>query len=173
MLEVKGSLDSPLHAVHYTSKSSQLIILSLFQYKMSEILQFWCKLNTSRILNPVRFAFCVIIIVIPSMICFPSFLTISYCFPSCFRMFPLVFLRFPWVFLLFPLSVSTVSYFRFHASFGYILCFRNKDRGKEIIKHNKHANEFPHSLINPRILASKHKLKIKHGVDTIVFKGIF
>ena len=48
-----------------------------------------------------------------------------------------------------------------------------KIEAKKIIKHNKHANEFPHNLINPRILASKHKLKIKYGVDTIVFKGIF
>ena len=49
---------------------------------------------------------------IPSMLRFPSFLTISYRFPWCFHMFPLVFLRFS-VFLLFPPSVSPVSYFRF------------------------------------------------------------
>ena len=47
------------------------------------------------------------------MLCFPSFLNISYRFPWCFGMFPLVFLRFPRVFLLFPHSVSLVSYFRF------------------------------------------------------------
>ena len=64
-------------------------------------------------LKPVCFVFCVIIMVIPSMLCFPSFLTISYRFHWCFRMFPLVILRFRWVFLLFPLSVSPVSYFRF------------------------------------------------------------
>ena len=40
---------------------------------------------------------------IPSMLCFPGFLTVSYRFPSCFRMFLPVFLRFPSVFLLFPL----------------------------------------------------------------------
>ena len=36
----------------------------------------------------------------------PSFLTIPYRFPWCFRMFPLVFLRFPRLFLLSPVSVS-------------------------------------------------------------------
>ena len=64
-------------------------------------------------LKPVRFVFCMIIMVIPSMLCFPSFLTISCRFPWCFARFPLVFLRFPQVFLLFSLSVSPVSYFRF------------------------------------------------------------
>ena len=66
-------------------------------------------------LKPVRFVFCVSIMVIPSLICFPSFLTISYCFPWCFRLFFLVFLRFPRVFLQFNLNVSPVSYFRFCA----------------------------------------------------------
>ena len=47
---------------------------------------------------------------IPSMLCFPGFLTVSYRFPWCFRMFLPVFLRFPSVFLL---SVSPVSYYRF------------------------------------------------------------
>ena len=56
----------------------------------------------AELLKPVRFVFWLIIMVIPSMLCFPSFLTISYRFPLCFRMFPLVFLRFPRVFLLFP-----------------------------------------------------------------------
>ena len=64
-------------------------------------------------LKPVRFVFFVIIMVIPGILCFLSFLTISYRFPWCFPMFPLVFLQFPQVFLLFPLSVSPVSYFRF------------------------------------------------------------
>ena len=66
-------------------------------------------------LKPVRFVFCVSIMVILSLICFPSFLTISYCFPWCFRLFFLVFLRFPRVFLQFNLNVSPVSYFRFCA----------------------------------------------------------
>ena len=81
---------------------------------MLRFLQFWCKYNTSRIVEtcPFRFVFQVIIIAIPSMLRFPSFLTISYRFPWCFHMFPLVFLRFS-VFLLFPPSVSPVSYFRF------------------------------------------------------------
>ena len=106
------------------------------------VLQFWWKLNIhTELLKPVHFIFCMIIMVISSMLCFPSFLTISYhfpwcfpmfpivflqfpqvflllppfpyCFPWCFPMFPLVFLRFPQVFLLFPLSISPISYFRF------------------------------------------------------------
>ena len=64
-------------------------------------------------LKPVRFVFCVIIMVIPSILCYPSFLAISYRSTWYFRMFPLVSLRFARVFLLFPLSVSPVSYFRF------------------------------------------------------------
>ena len=40
------------------------------------------------------------------------------------------------------------------------------------IKHNKHVNEFPYNLRNSRILASKHKHKIKYRVDTIAFKGL-
>ena len=113
MLNVKGFLDSPLDAIHQICKSSQVIILNVFQYKMSNILQFVANQIHTELLKPARFVFCVIIMVIPSMLCFSSFLTISYCFPWCFRMFPLVFLRFPWVFLMFPLSVSPVSYFRF------------------------------------------------------------
>ena len=50
------------------------------------------------------------------MLCFPSFLTITYHFPWCFCMFPLVFLRFRWVILLIPLNISPVSYFRFCGS---------------------------------------------------------
>ena len=64
-------------------------------------------------LTPAHFVFCVIIMVIPPVFCFPSFLTISYRFSWCFHIFSLVFLRFPRVFLLFPLSVSPVFYFRF------------------------------------------------------------
>ena len=50
-----------------------------------------------------------IITVIPSMLCFPSFLTISYGFPWCLCMFPMVFLRLRPVFLQFPLSVFPPS----------------------------------------------------------------
>ena len=81
---------------------------------MSRFLQLWCKLNTRKIVK-TDFVFCVIIMVISSMICFSSFLTISYRFPWCFGMFPLVFLQFRRVFLLFPLSASYVSYFKFCA----------------------------------------------------------
>ena len=80
---------------------------------MSRLLQFWCKFIHAELLKPVRFVFCVIIIVIPSMLRFPSFQTISYHFPWCFRMFLLVFVQFLQVFLLFPLSVSPVSFLDF------------------------------------------------------------
>ena len=79
---------------------------------MSRFLQLWCKLNTLKIVK-TGFVFCVIMMVISSMICFSSFLTISYRFPWCFGMFPLVFIQFRRVLLLFPLSASHVSYFRF------------------------------------------------------------
>ena len=46
MLDVKGYPDSLLYSIHQTCKSSQLIILDVFKYKMSRVLQFWCKLNT-------------------------------------------------------------------------------------------------------------------------------
>ena len=84
---------------------------------MSRFLQLWCKLNTRKIVK-TGFVFCVIILVISLMICFSSFLTISYRFPWCFGMFrhfPLVFIQFRRVFLLFPLSASHVSCFRFCA----------------------------------------------------------
>ena len=55
----------------------------------------------------------VIIMVLPSILCFPGFLTVSYRFPWCLRMFLPVFLRFPSIFSPFPCSVSLVSYFRF------------------------------------------------------------
>ena len=67
-------------------------------------------------LKPVHFVFWVIIMVNPLILCFPSFLTITYHFPWCFCIFPLVFLRFPWVILLIPLNISPVSYFRFCGS---------------------------------------------------------
>ena len=109
MLDMKEFLDSTLHAIHQTCKRSQLIILNLFKYKMSRFLQFWCKLNTSRIVKTCPFRFLRDYnSVIPSMLCFLSFLTISYRFPWCFRIFPLVCLRFLRVFLQLPLSVSTV-----------------------------------------------------------------
>ena len=49
----------------------------------------------AELLKSVRFVFCVIIMVIPWMLCFLSFLTISYRFPGCFRM---VSAWFPWRF---------------------------------------------------------------------------
>ena len=64
-----------------------------------------------------------IIMVIPSMLCFPGFLTVSYRFPRCFQMFLPVFLRFTSVFLLFPHGVSPVSYFRFCDHMTHLLTF--------------------------------------------------
>ena len=86
---------------------------------MSRYLKFRFKLNTHKIVKASpfpRFALCVIIMVIPLMLCFPSFLIISYHLPWCFHMFLLVFLQFPQVLLLFPFSVSHVSYFTFWAT---------------------------------------------------------
>ena len=102
--------NSPRNSLNF----SQLIILNLFKYTMLRFLQFWCKLNTRRILKhgPFRFL-CDYYTLVPSMLLFPGFVTISYHFPWCFRMFPLMFLRFLAMFLQFLHSVSPVSYFRF------------------------------------------------------------
>ena len=78
-----------------------------------EFCNFGANYIHAELLKLVYFVFCMIIMAIPSMICFPSFLNISCHIPWCFRMFPPVFLRFPQVFLLFPLIVSPVSYFGF------------------------------------------------------------
>ena len=121
ILDVKVFLDSLLQAIHQTCISSHLITLNVFKYKISRFLKFWCKLNTRRIFKTCPFRFCMIKIMIPSMLSSPNFLTISYRFPWCFHMFPLAFLRFPWMFLLFPLSVSPVSHFRF-CSFCVCVC---------------------------------------------------
>ena len=93
--------------------------------KCREFCNFRANWIHTDLLKAVRFVFCVIILVIPSMLCFPSFLTISYRFPWCFRMFPLVFLRFPWVFLLFSLGVFPVFYFRFSKHSDPALNFNN------------------------------------------------
>ena len=113
MLDVKGFLDSPLHAIHETCKSSQLIIVNVFKDKMSSYLRFWYKLNTRGIVKSCVLCFLRDYYGDSPDVVFPSFLFISYRLPWCFRMFPLVLLRFPWVFLLFPIGASPVSYFRF------------------------------------------------------------
>ena len=113
MLDVKGFLDSPLHAIHETCKSSQLIIVNVFKDKMSSCLRFWYKLNTRGIVKSCVLCFLRDYYGDSPDVVFPSFLFISYRLPWCFRMFPLVFLRFPRVFLLFPIGAYPVSYFRF------------------------------------------------------------
>ena len=46
MWDLKGFLDSPLHAIDQFCKSSQSLILNVCKYQISRFLQFWCKLNT-------------------------------------------------------------------------------------------------------------------------------
>ena len=89
--------------------------------KCRDFYNFWPNQIHAELLKPDRFVFCLINMVLPSMLCLPSFLTISYRFIWCFRMFLLAFLRFSLVFLLFSLSVSLVSYFRFWDSIAYFL----------------------------------------------------
>ena len=57
MLDVKGFLDPRLHAIHQSCKSSLLIILNVFKYKVSRSLQFWYKLNTHGIVKTCSFCF--------------------------------------------------------------------------------------------------------------------
>ena len=110
---------------------------NVFQYKMSRFLQFWCKLNTSRIVKTCPFRF-------PRDYYGNSLHVIFPQFPNhylpCFRMFPLVLLRFPRVFLLFPLSVSPVSYFRFckFLMLQLILFYQLKDLMNGFFKKWKH-----------------------------------
>ena len=106
MLDVKGFLDSPLHVIHKTCKSSQLRILNVFKCKMLRFLKFWCKSNTRRIVETFPFRFLRDYFGDTLNVMLPSFLTIFYRFPQCFYMFPLVFLPFSRVILLFSLSVS-------------------------------------------------------------------
>ena len=77
-------------------------------YKFLRILQFWCKLNTRRIIET----------------CPLHFLRDYYDDPLdiMFHLFLLVSLRFPRVFLLLLLSVSPISFFRFWVE---ILPFEN------------------------------------------------
>ena len=109
---MKGFLESPLHAIHQTCKSSQLIILNVFKYKLSRFLQFWYKLNTYRIVKTCPFHFLRDHYGDSLEIMFLQFSNDFLRFPWCFSMSPLVLLRFPRVFLLFLLNVSPVSYFR-------------------------------------------------------------
>ena len=57
MLYMKGFLGLPLHAIHQTCKSSQLIILNVFKRKMSRFLEFWCNFNTRSIVKNRLFHF--------------------------------------------------------------------------------------------------------------------
>ena len=95
MLDVKGFLDLPLHTIHQTYKSSQLIIFNEFKSRMSIFLQFWCKLNTCRIVKTCPF----------------HFLHHYYgdSFNVMFLQFPNHLLPFPVVFLHVSPSVSTIS----------------------------------------------------------------
>ena len=95
MLDGKGFLDSPLHAIDKTCKSFQLIILNIFKYKTSRFLQFWCKLYTRRIVKTCLF----------------RFLRDYYgnSLNDMFPQFPNHFLPFPMVFPHVSLSVSTIS----------------------------------------------------------------
>ena len=95
MLDVKGFLDSPLDTIHQTCKSSQIIILNVFQYKVPRILQFWYKSNTHKIVKtcPFRFLYN----------CYGDSLDVTLLqFSNHFLLFPMVF---PHV----SISVSTIS----------------------------------------------------------------
>ena len=81
--------------------SSQLIILSVFKYKMSSLLQCWCKLNTREAVKTSPFCFLRDYYGDSLNVIFPQF-------PNHFLPFLMVL-----VFLQFSLGVSPISYFRF------------------------------------------------------------
>ena len=82
-----------------------IIILNVFQYKMSRFVQFWCKLSTSSIVKTCPFRFPRDYYGDSLDVMFPQ-LTISYRFPWCLGIFSLVFLQLPRMLLL---GVSTTS----------------------------------------------------------------
>ena len=81
--------------------SSQLIILSVFKYKMSSLLQCWCKLNTREAVKTSPFCFLRDYYGDSLNVIFPQF-------PNHFLPFLMVL-----VFLQFSLGVSPISYFRY------------------------------------------------------------
>ena len=119
------------------------------------------------LLKPVHFIFCVIIMVIPSMICFPSFLTISYRFQCCFCMFPLVFLPFPREFLLFPFTVSPIFYFRFCVHIFPNISRSKSDQTMKICQviENNNRNIFLQKLFTKwgREISSRSRFVFQNG----------
>ena len=102
MLDVEGFLDLPLHAIHQTCKSSQLIILNVFNYKMQRFLQFSGKLNTRKIVKTCPFRFLLDYYGDSRDVMFPQF-------PNHFLPFPMLFTHLsPSVSTIFS-GVSTVS----------------------------------------------------------------
>ena len=83
--------------------------------KWHDFYNFWCKLNTRRIVKTCPLRFLRDYYGGSLDVMFSSFLTISQQFRWCFCIFALVPLRFLRVFLLFPLSAFLVSYSRFCA----------------------------------------------------------
>ena len=95
MLDGRGFLDLPVHAIDKTCKGFQLIILNAFKYKLSRFLQFWCKLYTRGIVKTCLFRF------------LHDYYGNS--FNDMFPQFPKHFLPFPMVFPHVSPSVSTIS----------------------------------------------------------------
>ena len=114
MLDLKGFLDSPLHAI-IRLEISQSIILNAFKYKMSRFLHFGGKLNTRGTVKTVlRDYYCDTLNVM-----FPQFPNHLIPFLMVFRHVSPSVSTFSSGVLQFPLSVSSVSYFRFCESTAY------------------------------------------------------
>ena len=137
-----------------------------FSIKFWEFCNFGANQIYTELLKPARFVFCIIILVITSMLCFSSFLTISYCFLLCFQIFPFLFLQFPWVFLLFPFSFSPVTYFRFcnlnSDNCSYFVQFWNREICNPTIKNKFFCSTFKNSFLKSKRNSKKKTRKTKN-----------
>ena len=97
--------------------------------------------------------------IIPSMLCSPSYLSVSNSFPQCFRLFLSMFLRFPSVFLLFIDSV--VPYFLLQIWVLLVVSFVSESVFVIIelaCFFNKPFPKFPQSLILAKPLKTVKEL---------------
>ena len=94
MLDVKGFLD---HLCMQYIRIVKVVNIKCLDFTI------WWKSNTRAVVKTLS------ALLSAWLLCFPTFLTISYSFPWSLRMFSLESLWFPRVFLQFPLSVSLVS----------------------------------------------------------------
>ena len=113
---------------------------------MSRFLQFWCKLNTRRIVKTCSFRFLHNYYGDALDFTFPQFPNHFLPFSMVFPRVSLVFLRFPRVFLLFSLSASSVFYFR---------CCEYQSRSVSLVKETFGKISTSHKILWARLQVSE------------------